>query len=63
MKSALVDRFNHDRRAATYDENVKNESNPVPTGYRNLLNSIALRGDDGSRQDQDRQPAGHVLPG
>ena len=49
MKSAFGDRFNHDRRAATYDENVSNESNPVRTGYRSLLNSIASRVRGGSR--------------
>jgi putative AdoMet-dependent methyltransferase len=49
MKSAFGDRFNHDRRAATYDENVRNESNPVRTGYRSLLNSIASRVRCGSR--------------
>ena len=49
MKSTFGDRFNHDRRAATYDENVSNESNPVRTGYRSLLSSIASRVRSGSR--------------
>ena len=49
MKSAFGDRFNHDRRAATYDENVRNESNPVRSGYQKLLNSIASQVRGGSR--------------
>ncbi len=49
LKSEFGDRFNHDRRAATYDADVSNEANPVRTGYNDLLSFIAGRVRPGSR--------------
>ncbi|MFK7780679.1 MAG: class I SAM-dependent methyltransferase [Candidatus Gracilibacteria bacterium] len=37
MKSKFVKKFNHDSIAVEYDEDVKNENNPIRTGYSSLL--------------------------
>jgi putative AdoMet-dependent methyltransferase len=37
MKSAFYKKYNHDDIAKDYDDNVKNESNPVREGYQSLL--------------------------
>lgn len=41
MKSKHVDKFQHDLDAETYDMDVRDESNPVRTGYRQTLNWVA----------------------
>lgn len=37
MRSRHADEFNHDPWAADYDEKVRDESNPIRTGYADLL--------------------------
>ncbi len=41
MKSQHVEQFNHDADAESYDEDVKNEQDPIRTGYQKLLNWVA----------------------
>lgn len=41
MRSAHVDRFNHDDDAADYDRDVTNESHPIRAGYGELLAWVA----------------------
>jgi putative AdoMet-dependent methyltransferase len=36
-RSANADIFNHDPDAATYDDEVRNEADPIRTGYRDVL--------------------------
>lgn len=36
-RSANTDIFNHDTEAADYDNDVRNEANPIRTGYRGVL--------------------------
>jgi putative AdoMet-dependent methyltransferase len=37
MRSTNADIFNHDTEAADYDNDVRNEADPVRTGYRDVL--------------------------
>jgi putative AdoMet-dependent methyltransferase len=37
MRSANADIFNHDNEAADYDDDVRNEADPIRTGYRDVL--------------------------
>ncbi len=37
MKSIYADRFNHDEDASEYDEDVRNEKDPIRTGYEAVL--------------------------
>lgn len=37
MRSANADIFNHDTEAADYDHDVRNEADPIRTGYRDVL--------------------------
>lgn len=37
MRSANADIFNHDAEAADYDDDVRNEADPIRTGYRDVL--------------------------
>ena len=37
MRSANADIFNHDPDAADYDNDVRNETDPIRTGYRDVL--------------------------
>jgi putative AdoMet-dependent methyltransferase len=37
MRSANADIFNHDAEAPDYDNDVRNESDPIRTGYRDVL--------------------------
>ncbi|HYZ71496.1 MAG TPA: class I SAM-dependent methyltransferase [Chthoniobacterales bacterium] len=37
IRSANVDIFNHDADAAGYDNDVRNEADPIRTGYRDVL--------------------------
>jgi putative AdoMet-dependent methyltransferase len=37
MRSANADIFNHDTEAADYDNDVRNEADPIRTGYRDVL--------------------------
>jgi len=36
-RSANADIFNHDNEAADYDDDVRNEADPIRTGYRDVL--------------------------
>lgn len=49
MRSKFVDDFNHDRQAVKYDQDVRNEENPVRTGYEKLLNFMADKVNSQSR--------------
>ena len=40
MRSANADIFNHDTDAAEYDDDVRNEANPIRAGYRKVLASV-----------------------
>ena len=40
MKSIYADRFNHDEDASEYDEDVRNEKDPIRTGYEAVLNWV-----------------------
>jgi len=40
MKSTHAETFNHDEQAAHYDENVRNESDPIRTGYAAVLDWV-----------------------
>jgi len=40
MKSAYAEAFNHDDQAARYDEDVRNESDPIRTGYADVLDWV-----------------------
>ena len=42
MKSKYSQKYNHDPIASDYDENVKNETNPIREGYQELLNWVKL---------------------
>ncbi|MBF0276415.1 MAG: class I SAM-dependent methyltransferase [SAR324 cluster bacterium] len=41
MKSQFFEKFNHDAEADFYDEDVKNESDPIRAGYPQMLSWIA----------------------
>lgn len=41
MKSQYFEKFNHDDDAAGYDIDVKNENDPIRSGYSGLLNWVA----------------------
>ena len=41
MRSEHADRFNHDEDAAEYDLDVRNDTDPIRAGYRELLDWIA----------------------
>jgi cyclopropane fatty-acyl-phospholipid synthase-like methyltransferase len=36
-RSANADIFNHDAEAARYDNDVRNEADPIRTGYQDVL--------------------------
>lgn len=40
MQSQFSKKFNHDPIAKTYDENIKNEDNPIRTGYSDMMKWI-----------------------
>lgn len=40
MRSGNADIFNHDTDAAGYDDDVRNEANPIRAGYRKVLASV-----------------------
>jgi putative AdoMet-dependent methyltransferase len=40
MRSANADLFNHDSEAAVYDNDVRNETDPIRTGYREILSWV-----------------------
>ena len=40
MRSRHVDKFNHDGAAVGYDQNVLDESDPIRTGYLNVLDWV-----------------------
>lgn len=43
MESRYSQKFNHDLIATEYNENVKDENNPIREGYRKLLNWVSKR--------------------
>jgi len=44
-RSANADIFNHDPDAATYDKEVRNETDPIRTGYRDVLRWVIRHAD------------------
>jgi hypothetical protein len=40
MQSQFSKKFNHDPIAKEYDEHIKNEDNPIRTGYSNMMKWI-----------------------
>ena len=52
MKSRHAQRFNHDSIAVDYDEDVKNEQNPIRAGYARLMGWITAK-TEGSRNIVD----------
>ncbi len=49
MRSEYADYFNHDGDAPEYDGDVRNEGNPIRTGYSRVLTCIGSRIKPGSR--------------
>lgn len=49
MKSSHVDAFNHDAEAPGYDADIRNEDDPIRTGYAELLDWVAARVSAGAR--------------
>ena len=43
MKSEFADKFNHDEDAPDYDQDVRNEADPIRAGYDALLNWVAAQ--------------------
>lgn len=43
MKSEFVEKFNHDFIASKYDEDVADESHPIRTGYKSLLEWVSQK--------------------
>jgi len=43
MRSSRADYFNHDSEASGYDRDVADESNPIRTGYRAVIDFIGSR--------------------
>lgn len=43
MRSANADIFNHDTEAADYDNDVRNEADPIRTGYRDVLRWVVRK--------------------
>lgn len=41
MKSEFADVFNHDKEATAYDDEVLDETNPIRTGYNEVLDWVA----------------------
>lgn len=52
MESKHLKKYNHDPIASDYDEDVKNENNPVREGYQDLLDWVGLNS-QGSRNIVD----------
>lgn len=40
MRSAHADMFNHDPEAAGYDQDVRNEADPIRAAYQDVLNWV-----------------------
>ncbi len=46
MRSQNVEKFNHDEEAHEYDQDIENESDPIRTGYHDLLSWVATKSNE-----------------